>query len=204
MMFRTNKCLRRLDSSRFSYNQLDAQFYLPSNTSKLDNTDHMLRLTEIKLPLDHPAPDLKRVLLEKLQIDETQLLAFTVYRRAVDARKSIIYLTYSVDVELADEDNVLARFELDPHVKRSPDMRYQFVATTEDFISQSKPQNKQAERPVVIGTGPCGLFAGLLLAQMGLCPIILERGKSVRERTKDTFGLWRKRELNPESNVQFG
>lgn len=156
----------------------------------------MLRLTEIKLPLDHPEPALRRALLDKLQIPDAQLIKFTMFRRAVDARNPAnISLVYSVDVELSDEDAVLVRFEHDPHVKRSPDMRYQFVAQT---------QEKLPERPVVIGTGPCGLFAGLLLAQMGLRPIILERGKPVRERTKDTFGLWRKRVLNPESNVQFG
>ena len=156
----------------------------------------MLRLTEIKLPLDHPEPALRRALLDKLQIQDAQLKGFTIFRRAADARKpTTISLVYSVDVELVDEDAVLARFEHDPHVKRTPDMHYQFVAQT---------QEKLAERPVVIGTGPCGLFAGLLLAQMGLRPIILERGKPVRERTKDTFGLWRKRVLNPESNVQFG
>jgi uncharacterized FAD-dependent dehydrogenase len=156
----------------------------------------MLRLTEIKLPLDHPESDLRLALLHKLQVQESQLIGFTVYRRAVDARKpSAISLSYSVDVELADEDAVLARFEHDPHVKRTPDMHYQFVAHADKKI---------VERPVVIGTGPCGLFAGLLLAQMGLRPIILERGKPVRERTKDTFDLWRKGELNPESNVQFG
>ena len=156
----------------------------------------MLRLTEIKLPLDHPKPDLRLALLRKLQVQESQLIQFTVFRRAVDVRKpSGIRVVYSVDVELLDEDAVLARFAHDPHVKRTPDMQYKFVAHAKHMLQ---------ERPVVIGTGPCGLFAGLLLAQMGLRPLILERGKPVRERTKDTFGLWRKRELNPESNVQFG
>jgi uncharacterized protein len=156
----------------------------------------MLRLTEIKLPLDHPEAALKRALLHKLQIGETQLTQFTVYRRAADARKpAAISLIYSVDVQLTDEEAVLARFAGDPHVTRAPDMGYHFVA---------RAHTVQVERPVVIGTGPCGLFAGLILAQMGLRPIILERGKPVRERTKDTFGLWRGGELNPESNVQFG
>ncbi len=155
----------------------------------------MLRLTEIKLPLDHAEAALKRALLHKLQIQDAELTQFTVYRRAVDARKPAISLIYSVDVQLRDEDAVLARLERDPHVGRAPDMTYHFVA---------RAREKPAARPVVIGTGPCGLFAGLILAQMGLCPIMLERGKPVRERTKDTFGLWRKRVLNPESNVQFG
>ncbi len=156
----------------------------------------MLRLTEIKLPLDHPEAALKRALLHKLQIKEAELTQFTVQRRAVDARKpAVISLIYTVDVELSDEDAVLTRLGRDPHVARAPDMAYRFVA---------QARKKLAQRPVVIGTGPCGLFAGLILAQMGLRPIILERGKPVRERTQDTFGLWRRRELNPESNVQFG
>ena len=156
----------------------------------------MLRLTEIKLPLAHPEADLKQALLKKLQIRAAELVQFTVFKRAVDARKpTAITLSYSLDVELADEAAVLARFADDPQLKPAPDMRYRFVAQAEKKIEQ---------RPLVIGTGPCGLFAGLLLAQMGLRPIILERGKPVRERTKDTFGLWRQRVLNPESNVQFG
>ncbi len=156
----------------------------------------MLRLTEIKLPLEHPEPALKRALLHKLQIKEAELTRFTVHRRAVDARKpAAISLIYTVDAELSDEASVLARLARDPHVVRAPDMAYHFV---------DQAREKPAQPPVVIGTGPCGLFAGLILAQMGLCPIILERGKPVRERTKDTFGLWRQRALNPESNVQFG
>ena len=87
----------------------------------------------------------------------------------------------------------------DPHVRPSPDTSYHFVAMSGDHRLA-----KSDLRPVVIGFGPCGIFAALLLAQMGLKPIVLERGKAVRERTQDTWALWRKKILNPESNVQFG
>ena len=156
----------------------------------------MLRLTELKLPLEHSADELKAAVLCRLGIDASALRAFTVYRRSYDARRrGAIVLIYSLDVDVADEANLLQRFHDDRHVGPTPDTRYQFVATAPAHL---------ALRPVVIGTGPCGLFAGLILAQMGFRPIILERGKAVRERTVDTFGLWRKRQLNPESNVQFG
>ena len=120
---------------------------------------------------------------------------FTVFRRGYDARKkSAITLVYTVDVDIADEDAVLAR-HAGQHVNRSPDTSYKFVAHAADG---------EQRRPIVIGTGPCGVMCALLLAQMGFRPIVLERGKAVRERTKDTWGLWRGRTLTPESNVQFG
>jgi len=156
----------------------------------------MLRLTEIKLPLDHPDKELREAILKRLQIGEQDLLNFTVFRRGYDARKkSAISLIYTLDVEVKNEAALLKKFKDTPHIAPTPDISYHFVAHAPDNFS---------ERPVIIGMGPCGLFAGLLLAQMGFRPIILERGKAVRERTKDTWGLWRKGKLDPESNVQFG
>lgn len=156
----------------------------------------MLRLTEIQLPLDHPEADLTAAILARLGIDATQLKHVELFRRSYDARKkSAIVLTYSVDVEVDDEAAVLRKLQGKPHIGPTPDTSYKYVTH-----ASTVPE----KRPVVIGTGPCGIFAGLILAQMGFCPIILERGKIVRERTKDTWGLWRKRELHPESNVQFG
>jgi len=156
----------------------------------------MLRLNEIKLPLDHPEEALKAAILKRLHIRPPGLKGFTVFRRSYDARKpAVISLIYAVDVELADEAAVLKRHRNDHRVVPAPDTSYRFVAHAPAEV---------ATRPVVIGTGPCGLFAALLLAQMGFRPIVLERGKIVRERTVDTFALWRKRILNPESNVQFG
>lgn len=156
----------------------------------------MLRLTEIRLPIDHDDQALKQAVLDRLAIDDSHLLSLTVYRRNYDARKkSAIFLSYSVDVETDCEAMLLAKFAKHPHIRKAPDMAYRFVA-------QAPTGN--FKRPIVIGFGPCGMFAALILAQSGFSPIVLERGKKVRERTQDTFGFWRKRELNPESNVQFG
>ncbi len=156
----------------------------------------MLRLTELKLPLDHADDALAPALCRRLGIAADELQGFTVYKRSHDARKkSAIALIYQIDVELRDEAGVLARLKDDRQVMPTPDMDYRFVAQAPAGLTT---------RPVVIGAGPCGLMAGLLLAQMGFRPIILERGKAVRERTKDTWDLWRKHKLHPESNVQFG
>ncbi|CAE6738845.1 NAD(P)/FAD-dependent oxidoreductase [Candidatus Nitrotoga fabula] len=156
----------------------------------------MLRLTEFKLPLNHSEAELKTRLMQRLGIGADELVSFTVFRRGYDARRlSAIVLIYTLDVEVRDEASLLQRFRDDLHVSLTPDTSYHFVTHAKD---------RPILRPVVIGTGPCGMFAALILAQMGLCPIVLERGKSVRERTKDTFGLWRQGILNPESNVQFG
>jgi uncharacterized FAD-dependent dehydrogenase len=163
----------------------------------------MLRITELRLPLDHAAPALRAAVLRRLGLQEAELQGFSVFRRAWDARKkSAIVLSYTVDVELAagvDEAAVLARHAGDAHIRPTPDTSYRLVGhAPADFATAGRP------RPVVIGFGPCGIFAALILAQMGLRPIVLERGKPVRERTRDTWGLWRQGLLDPESNVQFG
>jgi uncharacterized FAD-dependent dehydrogenase len=156
----------------------------------------MLRLTEIKLPISHQDGEIKTAILKKLGIGESELLSHSVFKRGVDARRAhAILFTYTLIVEVNDETAILAKFANDPHVRIAPDTSYHFVAQA------TKPLTTC---PIVIGMGPAGLFAGLLLAQMGFRPLILERGKAVRERTKDTFGLWRQGVLNPESNVQFG
>jgi uncharacterized FAD-dependent dehydrogenase len=149
----------------------------------------MLRLTDIKLPLDHGPHALKAAILKKLKLPADQVVAWHIFKRAHDARsRSAILYIYTVDVTLKDESRA-------PRDARpTPDMAYHPVATAP----------AEFQRPLVIGAGPCGLFAALILAQSGFRPIILERGKVVRERTKDTWGLWRKSVLNPESNVQFG
>ena len=156
----------------------------------------MLRLTDIKLPLNHSDDAIEQAILEKLVITKAELVNFTVFKRGYDARKkNNIFLIYTLDINTSKNEVLLANFSRDSHVKQTPDMAYKFVAQAPEHIKQ---------RPVVIGMGPCGLFVGLVLAQMGFKPIILERGKEVRQRTKDTFGFWRKKILNTESNVQFG
>ncbi|MET0351145.1 MAG: NAD(P)/FAD-dependent oxidoreductase [Rhizobacter sp.] len=160
----------------------------------------MLRITELRLPLDHAEDALRPAIVERLGIADTDLKGFTVFRRAYDARKkSAIVLIYTIDCDLADEASVLLQHEGDPQVRATPDTAYKFVGHAPDGLYAG-----DRARPVVVGFGPCGLFAALILAQMGLRPIVLERGKEVRERTKDTWGLWRQGVLNPESNVQFG
>lgn len=156
----------------------------------------MIRLTEFKLPLEHTDAEFQAALLKRLDIPAADLLQTIIFRRSVDARKPhAIQFIYTLDLEVRNPTALLKRFKKDRNIGPRPDTTYQFVAHA--------PENL-AERPIVIGMGPAGLFAGLILAQSGFKPLILERGKSVRERTKDTFGLWRKNILHPESNVQFG
>jgi uncharacterized protein len=157
----------------------------------------MLRLTEVKLPLDHSESEIKTAILKKLQIKEEDLLSYSIFKRSSDARKKDeIVLVYILDVETTQENHLLQRLQKDSHVISTPDTSYHLVA---------KAPSDLGTRPIVIGTGPCGMFTALMLAQMGFCPIVLERGKAVRDRTADTFGFWRKKQvLNPESNAQFG
>jgi uncharacterized protein len=156
----------------------------------------MLRISELKLPLDHAPAELPAAIAARLGVGADELLHWSVWKRAHDARrKSAILKTYIVDVVLRDEPSALRRMSGDPHVRPTPDTAYHPPAA---------PPRPSRLRPVVIGAGPCGLFAGLILAELGLRPIILDRGKVVRERTQDTWGLWRRSQLDPESNVQYG
>ncbi|HUR89324.1 MAG TPA: NAD(P)/FAD-dependent oxidoreductase [Ramlibacter sp.] len=163
----------------------------------------MIRISEIKLPLGelppeegvHPLAALRTAAAQRLRVEPGQLAGIHVFKRSFDARKAELAVVYIVDAEVAEEAAVLARNAGTAHVAAAPDMAWH-----PPVHANSPP----ALRPIVVGFGPCGIFAALVLAQMGLCPIVLERGKAVRERTKDTWGLWRKGELEPESNVQFG
>src|SRR5690606_16103753 len=157
----------------------------------------MLRITELALPLDHSEAALRMAILERLQIPDSDLLNFSVFKRSYDARKknSEIKFVYIIDLNARNEDRILQRFASDPQVRPAPDTQYYPVAQAPADLE---------ERPIVVGFGPCGLFAALTLAQMGFKPSVLERGKDVRQRTKDTWALWRKKVLTPESNVQFG
>jgi uncharacterized protein len=156
----------------------------------------MLRLTELKLPLDHPPEALRAAILKRLELADEALISFSIFKRSYDARKKhALLLVYAIDVEVKSEAALLKKFRNDHNLATTPDMEYRFVGHAPEHLS---------DRPIVVGFGPCGIFAALVLAQMGFRPIVLERGKAVRERTQDTWGLWRKHVLNPESNVQFG
>lgn len=157
----------------------------------------MIRINELTLALDHSTAALRQAIVAKLKIKDADLLEFMVFKRSYDARKknTEIKFVYIIDVTARNPEQILARFADDIHVRPSPDTRYYPVAEAPANLS---------ERPVIIGFGPCGLFAALTLAQMGFKPIVLERGTDVRRRTKDTWALWRQKKLSPESNVQFG
>lgn len=157
----------------------------------------MIRITELQLPLDHPPEALRTAIIKRLKIESRELEDFTVFKRSYDARKKSTTITfvYIIDVRIKNEDAVLQKFGDDKHISLAPDTNYYPVAEAPTNLT---------ERPIVIGFGPCGLFAALILAQMGFKPIVLERGRDVRKRTKDTWALWRKKVLTPESNVQYG
>ena len=168
------------------------QFPLPERPARF----FMIRITELALPIDHSAADLRSAILHRLGIGEDALLDYSLFKRSYDARKknSDILFIYVIDVTVDNEAALLERFRDDRNIRSAPDVRYKPVAVA--------PQD--CGRPIIIGFGPCGLFAALTLAQMGFKPLVLERGRDVRRRTKDTWGLWRKKVLTPESNVQFG
>ncbi len=156
----------------------------------------MLRLSEVKLPLEHTDADIQSAILKKLSIAPKDLIRHTIFKRSYDARKKgAVSFVYIIDIETTREQQLLQRFKKDPHIVPTPDTSYRYVTHAPAGLEQ---------RPIVIGCGPCGMFAGLLLAQMGFRPIILERGKAVHDRSVDTFGFWSKGKFNPESNAQFG
>lgn len=157
----------------------------------------MIRIHEVKLPIDHVEAALTAAILSKLEIPPEDLVSLAIYKRSFDSRrKSDPRWVYIVDVDTRQNARLLKRFRKDPHVTETPDMAYRMVAHAPSGLTK---------RPIVIGAGPCGIFAALMLARMGFRPLVLERGKNVRDRTKDTFGFWRLgQDLNPESNAQFG
>lgn len=170
----------------------------------------MIRLSELKIPLAavqqhpedhseiHPLAELHALAAQALGVPASAIAQLQVFKRSFDARRAGVQAVYIVDVQLADpgqEVALLAQHAQHPHIQPTPDMAWQPPVQAPATL---------AERPVVVGFGPCGIFAALVLAQMGFKPIVIERGKAVRERTQDTWGLWRQRQLNPESNVQFG
>lgn len=156
----------------------------------------MIRITELRLPLGHLAEALGAAIAKRLNISADDINSVTLFKRSYDVRKaSAPMFIYTVDIDVANETVLLQKFADDLKVSLTPDTSYHFVGQAPAMLNQ---------RPVIVGFGPCGIFAALVLAQMGFRPLVLERGKAVRERTQDTWGLWRKNVLNPESNVQFG
>ena len=156
----------------------------------------MIRISELRLPLEHPPAALPEAIAKRLGLPGAAIRTFNVFKRSHDARKkNALMFIYTIDVDVENETAILGPLSGDPRIGPTPDTAYRFVARA--------PANP-GHRPVIVGFGPAGIFAALVLAQMGFKPIVLERGKAVRERTKDTWGLWRNKVLDPESNVQFG
>ncbi|WZL71315.1 NAD(P)/FAD-dependent oxidoreductase [Defluviitalea saccharophila] len=153
----------------------------------------MIRLSEIKLPIDHTEDDIKKAILKNLKIEHKDLISYSIYKQSVDARKEDLYFVYTVDVKIKEEKKILKKSKA--KISLTPDLEYKYVNTG---------SNKLEHRPVIVGTGPAGLFAALILAQMGYAPIVLERGKNVDDRTKDVQRFWKEHKLLPDSNVQFG
>jgi uncharacterized protein len=164
------------------------------------NAPSLLRVTEIKLPLEHSPAALRQAVCQRLKINDAQLLELRIFKRGYDARKkNDIHFIYTLDVRTHDNASVLALAQKHPKTAQAI-----HVTPDTDYKMPARAPDRAFKRPVVIGTGPCGIFAALNLAQMGFRPLVLERGKIVRERTQDTWGFWRKRELHTDSNVQFG
>ena len=186
----------------------------------------VIRLSELKLPLTalpvearrasdapaetdedrklapHPIDALRQLAAHALGIDEVEICDLTVFKRSFDARKQNLLVVYIVEVTISDdalEKSLLAKHLKNSHIQATPNMTWLPPVHAPADWGKAKQ-----DRPVVVGFGPCGIFAALVLAQMGLKPIVIERGTPVRQRTKDTWGLWRKHVLNPHSNVQFG
>ena len=161
----------------------------------------MLRLSELRLELDHTEEDLEQAVLRCLRVSKERLISHSLVKRSIDARRrDRIRFIYSVDVQVQGEKALLRRRSADRRIRRSPDETYHYVARAPSSLAEVAWQ-----RPVVIGAGPCGYFAALLLAQMGFRPLLLERGQAVKQRSRDTFGFWRRQStFKPESNVQFG
>ncbi|MEC8214161.1 MAG: FAD-dependent oxidoreductase [Cyanobacteriota bacterium] len=161
----------------------------------------MLRLSELRLPLDHQPQDLESALLRRLRIPPERLIEHRLVKRSVDARRrDRIELIYSVDVRVKGEASLLRRRGKQARLRPAPDTRYRLLGCAPEGFP-AVPDH----RPVVVGAGPCGYFAALLLAQMGLRPLLLERGQPVKQRTQQTFGFWQGRlQFDPETNAQFG
>ena len=162
----------------------------------------MLRLSELKLPLDHPEEALLEAVLKRLRIPPNDVFEQRMVKRSIDARRrDQIQLIYSVDVRVRGEAALLRRLGKPSRVRQAPDTTYRPVAQAPRTLLDGD----DAHRPVVVGAGPCGYFAALLLAQMGFRPLLLERGEPVKQRTLQTFAFWRgETDIDPESNAQFG
>lgn len=155
----------------------------------------MIRINQIRVPLEHTRQDLERKAAAVLRIMPSEILSWKIVKKSIDARKKPeIWINYSLDVSVASQRKVLAR------------CRSKQVQAVEEKVYRFPMSGKRKLhcRPVIVGTGPAGLFCGYLLAKHGYRPILLERGNCVERRLKDVEQFWQEGVLDPASNVQFG
>lgn len=159
----------------------------------------MIRISQLKLDVRHTDSDLKAKICKLLRIREEALISYTRRKQSLDARKKPqLFYVYTVDVKVKNEN------ELKKRMKRQNPSNIQFLKEEKAYFTEVRGMKTLAHRPVVIGTGPAGLFCGYELARLGYRPVLLERGASVEERIKDVEDFWKTGILNPHSNVQFG
>ena len=156
----------------------------------------MIRINQMKLNIEHTSDDFERKILKTLCIKKEELQGFQIRKQSIDARKKpVLYYVYSVDVQVRDEAKVK---------KTVKNNQIQFQVKPDSYHFEVKGTKELTHRPVIIGTGPAGLFCGYMLAAHGYQPILLERGADVDQRTKDVEAFWENGRLNLSSNVQFG
>lgn len=174
----------------------------------------MIRIKDIRLPVGHDNAALMDEIAKIMCLDiiypgnSYPDLSFEIIRRSVDARKKPdICFVYTVKLLMSDKDenhvlHVLAKKHSNARIRK---MRDKIITDpVEEFIIPQCGSKKLTKRPVVVGSGPSGMFAALLLARRGFCPIVIERGESVDERSRSVDRFWKTGKLNSESNVQFG
>ena len=156
----------------------------------------MIRINQMKLNIEHTSDDFECKILKTLCIKKEELQGFQIRKQSIDARKKpVLYYVYSVDVQVRDEAKVK---------KTVKNNQIQFQVKPDSYHFEVKGTKELTHRPVIIGTGPAGLFCGYMLAAHGYQPILLERGADVDQRTKDVEAFWENGQLNLSSNVQFG
>lgn len=154
----------------------------------------MIRISQIKLPVDHDDQALLQAAARELKLPSEKIERLTIQKKSIDARKKPISYVYTVDVKVKGEEKLLKKLH-NRNVTRTEKKRYQFP----------EPGSERLEhRPVIVGTGPAGLFCGLMLARSGYRPILLERGETARKRKETVDRFWNGGSLQSDSNVQFG
>lgn len=155
----------------------------------------MIRMTQVKLPICHTDEELREKAAKLLRIRPEEIVSLSVVKQSVDARKKReITYSYVLDIEARQEEKLVRRAK-NPNIS---------IGTEKPYVFPESGLEPLSHPPVIIGTGPAGLFCGLMLARAGYCPVLLERGKPVEERTRMVREFWAGGPLDVNCNVQFG